>query len=645
MIRISAAACAAVFAFTATRARTSALPSRAANVGYPPEPPQSVGVRPSLSSPVVFDAPLVSGRWDTLAERIAAAAVPGKNDRSSAGMHQHSSRGRKGYRHARSDGIGEIVAHGAARHVERRFVASISESSRNEGKGGASQRLRANLLSDYDRRSYPWEEAWRIKAISSEEKVTADNRGTIRKGLKVEVGINFHRIFDVSLTHSSASFVVWFRQRWTDPRLAWDPADYSNITTLHFWVGEGSGPGGKTSEIWTPDIGVWNMETSLADSLTDTSVLVDYKGSVFWSRPGRINSVCKFRGLDAFPFDTLQCTVEIGSWAHSGLYIRSVLLNEGYSVGGSETAGEAFAEYKLEKIQVKEHVYPPFVGAPEDDWPVLLYDVTFRRSWKPYVRGYISLQIMLNLVSFACFWLPPQCGERMGLAIISMLAAVTSELVVSANLPNSSEVTWFARFSLTSLAFAAVTLFETAAVIYFYYCTYSDLIPLWMKWLLVKWPGWGVGHMPKGSTGNEMPETNASSDNAFHTKMPSMVGKAGSEPLCAMDEEESSDGNRKARLDNQRDINISEDKPSRSHAPGIIYTADQNILSRNGLRSSVIRRKLKRDASDCMNQVEAENNSKWQNVAMHIDDVSRVVVPLAYAIALAVLMGPNADAP
>jgi len=53
--------------------------------------------------------------------------------------------------------------------------------------------------------------------------------------------------------------------------------------------------------------------------------------------------------------------------------------------------------------------------------------VTLERAWQPYARGYITLQVLLNVVGFSVFWLPPSCGERLGLSITAVLAAVTSD--------------------------------------------------------------------------------------------------------------------------------------------------------------------------------------------------------------------------
>ena len=176
---------------------------------------------------------------------------------------------------------------------------------------------------------------------------------------------------------------------------------------------------------------------------------VDPDGTVYWSRPGLLKATCKFRGLGGFPFDNLRCTMEFGSWARNGMYIRPTLLDEGYSIGGSETAGQSFAEFSLQTVIPSVYVYPPFPNDPLGDWPVLLYEVECSRASRPYVRGYLLTQIMLNFCAFACMWIPPQVGDRMGLAITSLLAAVASELAISEQLPNA-EGEYFCAVSFRS---------------------------------------------------------------------------------------------------------------------------------------------------------------------------------------------------
>ena len=164
------------------------------------------------------------------------------------------------------------------------------------------------------------------------------------------------------MAESTADLVVWVRIKWTDPRLRWDPADFGGLTHTWFFLFDGMG-GGEVSEIWTPDIYLWNQEEAMPNHLANTYATVSHDGSIFWSRPGRIKSTCKYEGLESFPFDKLGCKLEFGSWAHSGLYFRpSKLDGTGYTVGGSETAGGSYVEFKLieEEVEVEEVVYPPF---------------------------------------------------------------------------------------------------------------------------------------------------------------------------------------------------------------------------------------------------------------------------------------------
>ena len=145
-------------------------------------------------------------------------------------------------------------------------------------------------------------------------------------------------------------------------------------------------------------------------------------------------------------------------------------------------------------------MYPPYPGAPEEDWPVLIYTVSFSRSWQPYVRGYVLLQVLLNIGGFACFWLPVQSGERLGLSITSMLAAVASDIVIAARLPSASEWTWFSRFSMASQIFSVIVLLQTVAVVYFHYKSDDSLVPpLFMRlaklgrYLRRKQQSWSAG--------------------------------------------------------------------------------------------------------------------------------------------------------
>ena len=181
-----------------------------------------------------------------------------------------------------------------------------------------SAKLRADLLSGYDRGTFPWEEVW-----------STASSPTNRTGVPIEIGINFHRVHNVDVIEGTVDLIVWFRLRWNDPRLTWAPSDYGNLTSTWFWIGDGGGSAGETSEMWTPDLQLWNLDQGLEESLSDTYASVQNDGTVFWSRPGHLRPTCKFTGLDDFPFDTLGCQMEFGSWSYSGLYVRPIRMGLG----------------------------------------------------------------------------------------------------------------------------------------------------------------------------------------------------------------------------------------------------------------------------------------------------------------------------
>ena len=482
-----------------------------------------------------------------------------------------------------------------------------------------SAKLRADLLSGYDRGTYPWEKAW-----------STASSPTNRTGVPIEIGINFHRVHEVDVIEGTVDLIVWFRLRWNDPRLVWDPADYGNLTSTWFWIGDGGGSAGETSEMWTPDLQLWNLDQGLEESLSDTYASVQNDGTVFWSRPGHLRPTCKFTGLDDFPFDTLGCQMEFGSWSYSGLYVRPIRMGLGYSIGGSETAGQSFSEFRIPKnddepVVCKEHVYPPYPGAPEEDWPVVMCSVKFKRSWQPYTRGYILLQVILNFAGFASFWLPVACGERISLTITALLAAVASELVVASSLPSAAEMTWFQSFSIFSLVYAAMALFESVAVIYFFYNHRSTLKPRWYVQMKNRWKELRKDVPDNDPAANDgLPVINEDVSEHYPNEDGNGQEKKG-KPI----ETETKQSALKAGGGSLSSIGSHENNgPSMTNRPTL--TSSQLYMSPSG--------RIGRDAEDFADEAEIEANIHWKKVSHKIDDVSRIFFPATYIIALIILL-------
>ena len=341
--------------------------------------------------------------------------------------------------------------------------------------------------------------------------------------------------------------------------------------------------------------------------------------------------------------------------------------DEGYSIGGSETAGQSYAEFQLEEVDCIEKTYPPFPAAPEEDWPVLLYEVTFARASEPYVRGFVLLQLLLNICAFGCFWIPPQVGERMGLAITALLAAVASELTVASKLPAASELNWFVIFSMCSMVFSVSVVIQSAAVIYFYYYTGDDLVPTYVKQLrrlLAKSKSkktWDndvtqridnlskTEAIPDNTSGNEIedksPEleikffsADGSVDSSLDNGTP--VAENGSMPnhLALSSDTVVSSGN----IRNRKHVSIADNPeieefecrlPAGGCRPQRPTLADKALMDM--LVSS--RTVIQHDASDFKDEDAKLNNARWQKVSVAIDEYSRLLFPLSFAIFVAVI--------
>jgi hypothetical protein len=105
-------------------------------------------------------------------------------------------------------------------------------------------------------------------------------------------------------------------------------------------------------------------------------------------------------------------------------------------------------------------------------------------------------------------WVPPHIGERMGLAITSVLAGIALELVVTEALPKSKEFSWFAAFALGNTLIGIVIVIQTTVVIYFYYYMGVTLRPVYVR----KFLAWGYQLSNKNKNKNTNNNNNNNND-------------------------------------------------------------------------------------------------------------------------------------
>ena len=260
-------------------------------------------------------------------------------------------------------------------------------------------------------------------------------------GTDVEVQLRFYKVASVHTAEGSLSMQTWMRLRWQDDRLAWDPALYGGITRTRFLAVGINKP--EETNIWVPDLTIYNLASPLNDVMSGQLAEVDSNGTVFWSRPGVLDILCRFSGLVAFPFDTLQCTMEMGGWMMSDALqgLSYFPVEEGGSFvlawdsrkSKEETTGPAYHEYRISEITSSVQAYAWDTGP--DHYTILRYTINLGRVQIYYMMLVIIPCILLTCFSFAVFWLKPAVGERLGYGITLILATEVFKLVIDEVVP------------------------------------------------------------------------------------------------------------------------------------------------------------------------------------------------------------------
>ena len=192
-------------------------------------------------------------------------------------------------------------------------------------------------------------------------------------------------------------------------------------------------------------------------------------------------------------------------------------------------------------------------------------------------------QVIFNVIGFACFWLPVQSGERVGLAITAMLSAVAADLVIVAKLPSASELTWMQKFGIFSQMYAAFSVLESVVVAYFFYMTSRSLAPSYLQRCFTCFDG-------------------------------------------------SRDCGRGVRAEHptSRDpINLESSGDTLDAEPGV------GQIKRTSSMGTSTRA---RDADDFTSSAERVNNRMWKKVGSRIDEITRLVVPTSYVIILSIFL-------
>lgn len=272
--------------------------------------------------------------------------------------------------------------------------------------------------------------------------------------LNLTIGMALRSLNKIDQMDGTLNANIWLRYWWKDEFLTWVPNEWDNITNIVLYTDID-----QTNIIWTPDIYLYNTAEKPMDGLKYSRAIVNYDGTVTWSRPGIIQSTCIF-DLTHFPYDKQICLFKFGSWSYSGRTLKLEIDNNNLDISNYQI----HEEWRLfnHSVNLNIQVY--------DCCPDPYYDITFSVTLVRKPDFYVSNVIVptfatasLMLISLLIPW---DSGERISFVITVMLSIIVFLLLLSENIPKSNKEPLLSRMIIGLVFFSLTVVFVTVFLSY-----------------------------------------------------------------------------------------------------------------------------------------------------------------------------------
>ncbi|UJR26885.1 hypothetical protein I4U23_008195 [Adineta vaga] len=300
----------------------------------------------------------------------------------------------------------------------------------------------------------------------------------VRPTNKVIVDIRF--IFNqiISMVEKEQIIVTncFVDQKWTDPRLVWNPLDYKNITWIRM----------SATSLWYPDTFLYNTADNAGFLLPQDSqnMIVSYNGTVFWPLPlAQLRTRCRMT-IKHFPFDEQTCDMIFGSWSHTSSLIH-------YQFWENKPELPQYTpnnEWKLLAVtqSLKTIDYPNWVE------PDTFFEVNFTilivRKPLQAIYNTVVPALMLTTLTLVSFFIP--FAQEMQIGISIMLAYSVFSLRLSEDVPSQSDSVHLISLYLTICMFFSLSAMTWFAIVN--KLREKKRLPYWLRWLALDYISWIV---------------------------------------------------------------------------------------------------------------------------------------------------------
>lgn len=202
-----------------------------------------------------------------------------------------------------------------------------------------------------------------------------------------------------------------------------------------------------------------NADSWAKISSISTNAIVRYDGNVTWLSTVIFKSSCSIN-VRYFPFDEQSCEMVFASWSYDG-YGLDVDINSGE---GDTTNYMKNGEWHLVKLEATRNV--KIYSCCEEPFPEIIYRIVIRRRPLYYVFNMVFPCVLITLVAFLGFYLPPGSTEKVNIGITTLLSVTVFLMLVAESMPPTSEqipllgIYYFATISIVSFStsLAVITL-------------------------------------------------------------------------------------------------------------------------------------------------------------------------------------------
>ncbi|MCJ8732631.1 hypothetical protein PDJAM_G00213470 [Pangasius djambal] len=293
----------------------------------------------------------------------------------------------------------------------------------------------------------------------------------------VTVGLQLIQLISVDEVNQIVTTNVRLKQQWKDVNLQWNPEEYGGIKKIRV----------PCTDIWRPDLVLYNNADGDFAIVHETKVLLEYTGMITWNPPAIFKSYCEIIVLH-FPFDLQNCSMKLGTWTFDG---NLVVINPDSDRPDLSNFMES-GEWVMKDYRSWKHwVY--YACCQDTPYLDITYHFLLLRLPLYFIVNVIIPCILFSFLTGLVFYLPTDSGEKMTLSISVLLSLTVFLLVIVELIPStSSAVPLIGKYMLFTMIFVIASIIITVIVINTHHRSPSThTMPAWVRKIFIETiPNW-----------------------------------------------------------------------------------------------------------------------------------------------------------